>query len=144
MHLAFKRTAASKATFLQRLYCKLIRWRLASEYCHGGIVVNGAMYHVTAVDGLHVSDYEPEKWQLYDLGSKDDTWLLSLFDSLQGAKYNWLGILDFELPFILRDRRKFYCFEWCFLAMRGNPETTNMIAPERLLTLLLKDKNNGI
>lgn len=55
MMLALRRTAAEDATWWQRLFAWATRVRLVSDYCHGGIVINGMMYQVNAARGLHVS-----------------------------------------------------------------------------------------
>ena len=45
MYLALKRTPASDATRAQREFAALTKWRLCSQYSHGGIVLDGWLYH---------------------------------------------------------------------------------------------------
>lgn len=138
MQLALKKTASSNATLLQRLCAAAIRWRLVSQYCHGGIVINGEMYHATALAGLHKSAFEPSKWQLYELGNTYDAYVLRQFSRFKDAPYDKWGILGFELPFNFGKKDSFYCFEWCNFAMLGDRRTVRVTA-ELLLTRLLND-----
>lgn len=43
MKLALRRTAAENATWVQRQFAALTRWRLCSVYCHAGIVIGERM-----------------------------------------------------------------------------------------------------
>jgi hypothetical protein len=51
---------------------------------------------------------------------------------LAGTKYDWLGILGFQLPRFIHDKRKMYCFEWNYLAMTGSLPKSR-VTPEKLL-----------
>lgn len=63
--LALRRTAADSATWWQRIFAWATRVRLVSDYCHGGIVIDGMLYQVNAAHGLHRTDFDPAKWDLY-------------------------------------------------------------------------------
>lgn len=134
MMLALRRTAAEDATWWQRLFAWATRVRLVSDYCHGGIVINGMMYQVNAARGLHVSTYDPAKWDVYDVLGSDETALL-LFDLWQHARYDYIGLLAFVTPWRLGQSGRLYCFEWCALCL-GIP-ITDRITPERLLAAAL-------
>ncbi len=54
MKLALRRTAAENATWVQRQFAALTRWRLCSVYCHAGIVIGERMYQVNAAFGCTV------------------------------------------------------------------------------------------
>lgn len=62
--LALRRTAAENATWWQRLFAWATRVRLVSDYCHGGIVIDSMLYQVNAARGLHISAYDPAKWDV--------------------------------------------------------------------------------
>ena len=136
MKLALRRTAAENATWAQRQFAALTRWRLCSVYCHAGIVIGERMYQVNAAHGLHESDYTPERGDLFDVGG-DDAAALELFDALAGARYDYLGVLGFGLP-VRGDADRLYCFEWCALAM--GVEHQRWMTPERLLLAALGEK----
>ena len=130
MMLALRRTAADSATWWQRIFAWATRVRLVSDYCHGGIVIDGLLYQVNAASGLHVTDFDPAKWDLYDAPGNDADALL-LYRLWQHARYDYIGLLAFVTPWKLGQASRLYCFEWCALAM-GLPITAR-ITPERLL-----------
>jgi hypothetical protein len=136
MLLALKKTTQSNATPVQRLSAWAIKARLVSQYSHGGIVINGDLYHATAADGLHkmhAGTWTPEAWDIYDVGG-DDLAALALFEQYKGAAYAWLRLLTFVgLPQI-SDITKMYCFEVCYL-MRWQKISTERMTPEILLAL---------
>ncbi len=132
MKLALRATAATDANWLERAFAALTRWRLASQWCHGGVVIGDTLYQVNARHGLHTSDYTPERWTLIDLGSEGDADALALFDELRGARYDFLGVLGFGLPCVRGTDARLYCFEWCAMCM-GVPHHRWM-TPERLLS----------
>lgn len=131
MKLALRATAATDANLAERAFASLTRWRLASQWCHGGIVIGDRLYQVNARHGLHQSDYTPDRWWLLDLGGEHDERALRLFAELDGAGYDYLGVLGFGLPWVRGDDERLYCFEWCAMAM-GVPHHRWM-TPERLI-----------
>ena len=136
MQLALRMDAPTNATLPQLISCFAIKARLVSHYCHGGIVIDGRLYHATSARGLHVLDankWSPTKWVLVDIGTERDTQALELFQRFEGADYDWFSLLAFVgLP--IRDQNRFYCFEWCWLAMTGEHPTAR-VTPEQLLLL---------
>lgn len=131
MMLALKRESQKGATALQRFFSWVIRTRLVSAFSHGGIVVDGFLYHSTAQKGLHVTDrWTPENWDLIDIGG-DDRAVRNLFAQHRGAGYDWVSLLAF-VGLRARDSRKMYRFEWCYLAMTGKTPSEK-ITPEILL-----------
>lgn len=137
MQLAFRRTAADGANALKRAAAWLTRERLVSEYCHGGIVIDGLLYHVNADDNLHVTPFSPEKWELFDVGDQYDPYALILFRQMEGTKYDWFSLLAFAIPHkSFRDSSRLYCFEWMALAM-GMP-LDGRVTPEKLLAEALR------
>lgn len=131
MKLALRRTAASDAKWFQRFFAWLTKVRLVSVYCHGGIVIGDTLYQANAKHGLHTSEYNPDHWDLFELGSERVIQTLNLFRFLKGSKYDYLGVLGFGIPGIRGNNRKLYCFEWCAMAM-GIPHE-NWMTPEKLL-----------
>lgn len=107
MMLALRKTPPTDATPCQRRFAALTRWRLVSQYSHGGIVIGGMMYHVTAADGLHRSSYDPTLWDTFDIGG-DDAAALDLFHQLRGAQYDYIRLLGFVLPWNFNDHRRMY------------------------------------
>lgn len=131
MKLALRKDAATDANWAERTFAALTRWRLTSQWCHGGVVIGDRLYHSNAREGLHCSDYTPERWDLIELGPQLDAHALSQFDRLQGAKYDFLGVMGFVFPGLRGSADRFYCFEWCAVAMDMPP--TEWITPELLL-----------
>lgn len=130
MQLALRRT--NSATLFGKLFNICTRWRLHTDYPHSGIVIDGMLYHTTFSDGLHESMFNPEGWELFDVDGSD-AYARSVFNARKGAKYDAISLLAFILPWRVRDSRRLYCYEWCWLVMTGeNPKTR--ITPERLLT----------
>jgi hypothetical protein len=104
-----------------------------SQYSHAGIVVNGRLLHATSGKGLHAvepRDWSPERWDLIDFGG-DDAAVEATFRQYEGAHYDWFSLLAF-VGLRVRDSRRMYCFEWCWLAMTGLVPTKR-ITPEMLL-----------
>ena len=136
MHLTLKRTPASDATRAQRLFAALTRWRLASQYSHGGIVLDGWLYHSALQHGgLSRERFDmgsaSDGWDFVDLGPERDRDMLRLFRDYRGTPHDLFGLLAFVLPGHYDDPRSLYCFEWCALAM-GIPLRQRM-TPELLL-----------
>lgn len=133
MQLALRRDAPTNATLMQRIACWVIRARLVSQYCHGGVVIDGWLYHATSARGLHAlkpGEWTPERWELIDIDAdKEVAWRMWL--RYGGAQYDWLSLLAF-VGLRVRDSRRMYCFEWCWLAMTGQVPTWR-ITPEMLL-----------
>lgn len=130
MKLALRAPAATDANAAEKAFAAITRWRLASQWCHGGIVIGDTLYQVNARNGLHSCGYTPERWWHLDLGSEGEERALDLFRELEGTEYDYLGVLGFGLP-VRGDDDRLYCFEWCAMAM-GVPHHRWM-TPERLL-----------
>ena len=137
MKLALRRGAAEDATFLQRVFAWLTRYRLCSVFCHSGIVIGNTLYHANAIRGLHTSRYTPERWDLIDLGESREQVTLELFKLMKGSKYDYLGVLGFSIPFLRGAPTKLYCFEWSAMAM--GLEDARWMTPEKLLLHALNE-----
>ncbi len=141
MQLALRKTAPNDASLWQRFACWAIKARLASQYCHGGIVIDGRLYHATSARGLHsleAHEWTPERWWLIDLGDGRDDDAFGLFEKHVGAEYDWVSLLAFVgIP--ARDVKRFYSFEWCLAAMTGEVPTDRVTA-EKLLSIILIEK----
>lgn len=126
MKLALRPTPATGAKWIDKVAHAAIKARLCTGYPHGGVVINGVLYHSTARDGVHkVIDWSPERWELFDIGG-DDIAALERFDEREGRSYDWVGLLPFVgVPGSNRDAD--YCFELAQYMMTG-------IYPNRLVT----------
>lgn len=133
MQLALRKSPSRSATWWQRLFARLTQIRLVSDYSHGGVVIDGMLYHMTR-DGLHVSEWEPALWDVWDVPGSDSDALL-LYRLWQHARYDYVGLLAFVTPWRLGSAQRLYCFEWCALCM-GIP-ISDRITPERLLAAAL-------
>lgn len=136
MQLALRKDAARDATPFQCFACDVIKARLVSEFCHGGIVINGDLYHATATRGLHKvpkGEWTPDLWVLRDVPQADEARALRNFARHKGAKYDWFSLLAF-VGVRAKDDARLYCFEWCYYAMTGlTPQ--GRVTPENLLLI---------
>lgn len=147
MKIALRRDAATGATALQRLFCKLIKLRLVSQFCHGGVDIDGTLYHITATHGPHTlgpGQWNPDAWLLVDVGG-DDAKAIELFNDFREPPlglfqraiyklvngYDWFSLLAFVGPMI-RVGWLMYCFELCWLMRKGESPTFR-VTPEMLI-----------
>lgn len=129
MKLALRKT--NSPTLFGKLFNTLTRWRLHTAYPHAGIVIDGELYHSTYTKGLHKVPFDPAGWDLFDVKGSDH-YARAAFNARQGAPYDAFSLLAFLLPWRVRDSRRLYCYEWCWLAMTTtNP--SERITPEKLL-----------
>jgi hypothetical protein len=135
MKLLLRSTPSASATWAQRQFAALTRWRLASDFCHGGIDVGGRLYHTNLAHGLSTDSYDPAKWLRIDLGPAADDRVLRLYAAMQGAPYDVLGVLGFGLP-VRGSASKLYCFEWCAACLLMVPE--RWMTPEKLIAQALR------
>ena len=150
MYLALRSTAATASGWKHRLSTAVIRAVLCTDFPHAGIVIDGWLYHTNAEFGLHRSEFNPEKWELVDLGSDRDAVVLVLFDLLKGTEYDFLELFDFtwlrnlmkllrKVPWLgTRLQRWLYCYQWCYLAMTGRLPTKRVTAEVLLLLAVRK------
>ena len=132
LYLALRRDAASNATWWQRALCALVRWRLASDYCHAGIVCDGVLHHVTTQDGLtQTEDWTPRRWDLVRLPDSRRADLAYALREYKGAQYDWFSLLAFALPGRYSDHKRLYCMELPAIVL--SVPMNERVTPERLL-----------
>jgi len=119
--------------FFPKLFSRLTRLRLMTRYPHGGIVVDGVLYHATFKNQLNCEDFNPDGWDLFHVPVNRNVVLLRFFRSY-GAKYDWISLLAFIVPWRVSMSEWFYCYEWCWFALTGEMPKRR-ITPEDLLTL---------
>ena len=138
MFLVLKKRSLDKEPIQNKVFSTLIKWRLVSKYCHGGIVINNKIMHCTS-KGLVSEDFTITKsdryWDVIDLGNEIDDYVLDLFEQYKGTKYDWFSLIGFILPWRVTNRKAMYCFEWCLLAMGGI--ITERVTPENLYLLAI-------
>jgi len=138
MQLALRSDEPRGAGLWQSFACWLIRARLVSRYSHGGVVIDGHLYHATTAGGLHMlkpGEWSPELWDLFDTEA-DSATALQLYAQHAGAGYDWFSLLAF-VGVRARDARRFYCYEWCWMALTGEGPKAR-VTPEVLLRFALK------
>ena len=134
--LALKRGPAKRATLGQRVAAWAIKARLASQFSHGGIAVDGVMYHSTTAHGVHFlkqGEWCPTEWDLFPVKA-DMEQVISRFVAVQGWPYDWLSLLAF-VGIRARDSERLYCFELCHYLLTGE-KPTGRVTPETLLLLI--------
>ena len=142
MKLALRKQPAQDASWWQRIFASLTKFRLVSDYQHGGIVIGDLLYHITSDKGLHVSTFHPERWDLFEVPG-DEMKALNTFKNMKGTQYDFIGLLAFITPWNVNSKTKMYCFEWCAHILGMGTKTR--ITPERLLAHLhiLKQNQSG-
>lgn len=154
MYAALRKGPPTGASLFQRFFCWLIQERLVSQYSHGGIVIDGWLYHVTAAHGyqeLAPGEWTPERWDITDIGG-DDARAIEIFHEVRRAPegwrrhvwrllkgYDWFSLLAFVLPGI-RVWWLNYCFELMWL-MRIGLRPTGRVTPETILTIPIQKKD---
>jgi hypothetical protein len=132
MKLALRKT--DTPTLFGKLFNLATRWRLHTDYPHAGIVIDGSLYHTTYSRGLHRSPFSPDGWDVFEVDA-EPSYVRAMFNVRKGAKYDAISLLAFLLPWRIRDSRRLYCYEWCWLAITGeNP--SERVTPEKLLALV--------
>lgn len=155
MFLALRKGAPEGASSWQRFVCWVIRARLVSQWCHGGIVIDGNLYHSTFERGPHIlkaCEWAPMHWDLVDIGG-DDLQAKRVFEAAcqppagRWQKLWWRitkGYDTFSLfAFVgasFRVAWLHYCFELCY-RMRTGRKPIERITPETLLYLPHTYKN---
>lgn len=120
---------------LARLFHWLTAARLLTLYPHAGVVKDGVLMHSNLANGLHSEPFNAEGWHLFVLPDFVAQHVLPRFEAEQGAKYDWFSLLAFLLPWQVRDHERFYCYEWCWLALTGI-KPSYRVTPEMLLAKL--------
>jgi len=134
VYLALRKT--NSATFFGKLFNVATRWRLHTDYPHAGIVIGGDLYHTTFKNGLHREDFKGPGWELFQTDA-DAASVRAVFNERKGADYDAFSLLAFILPWRVRDSKRLYCFEWCWLALTGeNPK--RRVTAENLLSLVIR------
>lgn len=149
MKLALRKDAPAGATLWQRFTCWVIKARLASQYCHGGIVIDGTLYHITSADGPHTlgpGQWSPERWVLIDFGGDDALAKVRFYDATNHPQgpvkrwvwhavkgYDWVSLLAFA-GITARVRWLHYCFELVWF-MRTGQAPKFRVTPEMLILL---------
>lgn len=151
MLLALRRNPSEHATRWQRFACWVIKARLVSQFSHGGIVINGTLYHSTAAHGPHSlspGEWTPERWDLFDIGG-DDQRAIAEFQAACTPPQGWWqrvwwritkGYDTFSLlAFVglaVRVSWLHYCFELAD-RMRTGKKPRGRVTPETLLVYAL-------
>ena len=135
MYLALKRTPPSDANKIKKSAASLTKWRLCSEYSHGGIVIGDYLYHATVHSGFIRQKFNitqaSEGWDLWDLGQANDEAFLKFFKENEGVPYDWFGLLVFVVDTGKADIKRLYCFEVCAVALQI--DIRGRVTPEMLL-----------
>jgi hypothetical protein len=153
MILALRRDPPSNANLLGRLFSWVIKTRLVSLFCHGGIVIDGVLYHSTLARGPHKmqpGEWSPDKWDLRDVGG-DDAQAIAEFEAACTPPEGWwrkfwwkitkgydvFSLLAFVGPGV-RVAWLHYCFELCYRMMTGRKPTSRITAEILLLAPLVR------
>jgi hypothetical protein len=132
--LALRKTDAPG--LLPKLFSVLTRARLITRYPHAGIVIDGILYHSTLADGLHYESFKalrPDEWDLFLIDAPSSV-VLERYLKVSGAKYDWLSLLAFVVPWRVSVSEWLYCYEWAWYAITGELPGRR-VSPEDLLTL---------
>ena len=139
MLLALRHSLSADAARASRAGSAVIAARLVTQYAHGGIVINGDLYHSNASHGVHVErGADLSGYTLVDLGGDGDARALALFAQVEGRSYDWVSLAAFIVGGVT-DSQRWYCFELCWLLMTGTAPKQRITA-ETLLTEALRQR----
>jgi hypothetical protein len=130
MKLALRKGPAPDANALGKLSATAIKLRIVTNYPHSGIVIDGDLYHATAQHGVIAEPFDPEGWEVFDIGG-DDARALSLFKEQEHKGYDWVSLFAFVMV-NASDSQRWYCFELSFYLMTGK-RPGDRVTPETLL-----------
>jgi hypothetical protein len=128
--LALRKTDAPG---IGKIFSKLTRARIITKYPHAGIMINGTLLHITAKNGMRADrEINLKDWEFFCVDA-DSSEVIKRFEEHKSAKYDWLSLLAFVLPWRVSVSKWLYCYEWCYLALTGIVPKRR-ITPEELLT----------
>jgi hypothetical protein len=134
-YLALRTTPAQSSGLAGKFAAWLIKARLVSAYCHGGIMISSLLAHATPENGAHLSSLTPERWELYPFSVPEHE-MRERLKKVLGKEYDFFSQLAF-VGLKAKDSKRVYCFELCYILMTGqNP--TGRVTPETLLKLCLQ------
>ena len=150
MKLALRKTLPTGSDWKSRTADFIIKNVIHTKWGHSGIVIKDQIYHATARKGLIKEDFNPEGWDVFDLGDERDEELILLFNQRNAkakkgrVQYDWFSLLAFT-PLIhifknFRDSSRLYCYEWCWEVLTGKVATTKIVPEDLLQVCLEKDK----
>lgn len=98
-----------------------IRWWTGSIYSHCELVVDGASYSSSLMDGgvrAKIITFDPERWDFIDLPWADSDSIVEYFYQTEKDRYNIAGLLASQ---VLNRNQAFrhaqFCSEWCANAL---------------------------
>lgn len=119
-----------KGTFVNAF----IRWWTRSIYSHCELVVNGACYSSSGMDGgvrRKQIDLNDGKWDLVDLDWVTEEQVVSYFNKTDHYRYGYFGLIKAQLFNRGKGQSKApFCSEWCADAC-GIP-TASSLSPHTL------------
>jgi len=128
--LALRKTDAPG---IAKLFSKFTRLRLITQYPHAGIMINGTLLHITAKHGMRADrGLDLSDWEFFCVDASASE-VIKRYEQHINAKYDWVSLLAFVLPWRVSVSKWLYCYEWCYLALTGNLPKRR-ITPEELLT----------
>lgn len=124
---------------------KIIRMFTGKPYSHCELAVENGdkylCYSSSPRDGgvrckaMHLTE---DKWDLIPVTDISVAQIAQFYGKTTGKKYDFIGAIGCVLPLRQKPSR-YYCSEWCFVAVFGEtPNTT--ISPNQLAQLLLNNK----
>ena len=130
MKLALRKGPAPGANALGKFSAEAIKLRIVTNYPHSGIVIDGDLYHATAQHGVICEPFNPDGWEVFDIGG-DDARALELFKEQNGKGYDWISLFAFIMV-NASDSQRWYCYELSHYLMTGK-RPGDRVTPETLL-----------
>ncbi len=101
----------------RRLTARAIQWWTGSPYSHCELVVNGACYSSSAMDGgvrKKNININPSKWDVIDLPWASASQVLRYFEETDPHKYGWIGLIVSQMfNRNLETSGAQFCSQWC-------------------------------
>lgn len=146
MKLALRHTIPKGSGWIVKVVDSITKFALHTKWGHSGLVIGNTLYHATAKHGLIKEEFDPEGWDVFDLGSEGDSYLIDLFlyrQKTKQTKYDWFSLLAFTFLGLffkrITDSGRVYCHEWCYEVMTRR-QPVSKVTPETLLKEYIEKK----
>lgn len=137
--LALRKTPPSGV--FQRAFFYATKIRLLTAYPHAGVLVGDTLLETTLLSGPRKIKFVKDGWDLFRLPINSDT-VMHRFDKVQNARYDWISLIGFVLPWRVSKSNWFYCYELALYLMNGTVPNFR-VTPEKLLSEVYRGKEEG-
>jgi hypothetical protein len=140
MKLAFRKT--NSPGVLPGLVNDYTRWRLMTDYPHGGVIIGDTLWHMTLKGVIQEPFRNFSDWDVFKTPVSDEV-ALARIAKVRNMKYDRGSLLAFYFPWRITDSSRAYCYEFqWYLLTDENPNRP--IVPGTLTAELLRQLNADV